>query len=72
MEMVSQMLNLPLWIALMILAALLAGGEQTPTPRGAVATVPAPRGRRNISAQAGAGPGEHAGATGAAILAVWR
>ena len=42
MEMVSRMLNLPLWIALVILAALLACGEQTPTPLGeAVATVPA-------------------------------
>ena len=36
------MLNLPLWIALVILAALLACGEQTPTPGGA--TVPAPAG----------------------------
>ena len=31
------MLNLPLWIALVILAALLACGETTPTPRGATA-----------------------------------
>ena len=38
------MLKLPLWTALVILAALLACGEQTPTPRGAVATVPAPAG----------------------------
>ena len=36
------MLKLPMWIALAILAALLACGEQTPTPGGAVATVPAP------------------------------
>ena len=36
------MLKLPLWIALAILAALLACGEQTPTPGGAVATAPAP------------------------------
>ena len=35
------MLNLPLWTLLVILAALLACGEQTPTPGGAVATVPA-------------------------------
>ena len=35
------MLKLPLWIALVILAALLACGEKTPTPGGAVATVPA-------------------------------
>ena len=35
------MLNSPLWIALVILAALLACGEQTPTQGGAVATVPA-------------------------------
>ena len=35
------MLNLPLWIALVILAALLACGETTPTPGGAAATVPA-------------------------------
>ena len=35
------MLNLPLWVALVILAALLACGEQTPTPVGSVATVPA-------------------------------
>ena len=35
------MLKLPLWTALVILAALLACGEQTPTPGGAVATVPA-------------------------------
>ena len=35
------MLNLPLWIALVILVALLACGEQTPTQRGAVATAPA-------------------------------
>ena len=41
MEMVSRMLNLPLWIALVILAALLACGEQTPTPGRAAATVPA-------------------------------
>ena len=34
------MLNSPLWIALVILAALLACGEQTPTQGGAVATVP--------------------------------
>ena len=33
-------------------AELLACGEQTPTPRGAVATIPAPRGNRNISAGA--------------------
>ena len=33
------MLNSPLWIALVILAALLACGETTPTPGGAVATV---------------------------------
>ena len=38
------MLNLPPWIALVILAALLACGEQTPTPEGKVATVPAPAG----------------------------
>ena len=36
------MLKLPLWIFLVILAALLACGEQTPTPGGAAATVPAP------------------------------
>ena len=36
------MLKLPLWIFLVILAALLACGEQTPTQGGAVATVPAP------------------------------
>ena len=35
------MLNSPLWIALVILAALLACGEKTPTPGGAEATVPA-------------------------------
>ena len=35
------MLNSPLWIALVILAALLACGEQTPTQGGAEATVPA-------------------------------
>ena len=35
------MLKLPLWIFLVILAALLACGEQTPTPGGAAATVPA-------------------------------
>ena len=35
------MLKLPLWIFLVILAALLACGEQTPTQGGAVATVPA-------------------------------
>ena len=35
------MLNLPLWVALVILAALLACGEQTLTQGGAVATVPA-------------------------------
>ena len=35
------MLNLPLWTLLVILAALLACGEQTPTQGGAVATVPA-------------------------------
>ena len=35
------MLNLPLWTLLVILAALLACGDQTPTPGGAVATVPA-------------------------------
>ena len=38
------MLNLPMWIALVILVALLACGEQTPTQGGAVATVPAPAG----------------------------
>ena len=36
------MLKLSLWIFLVILAALLACGEQTPAPRGAEATVPAP------------------------------
>ena len=36
------MLNSPLWIALVILAALLACGDQTPTQGGAGATVPAP------------------------------
>ena len=41
MEMVSRMLKLPLLICLVILAALLACGEQTPTQGGAVATVPA-------------------------------
>ena len=35
------MLNSPPWIALVVLAALLACGEQTPTPGGALATVPA-------------------------------
>ena len=35
------MLKLPLWTVLVILAALLACGAQTPTPGGAVATVPA-------------------------------
>ena len=35
------MLKLPLWTLLVILAALLACGEQTPTQGGAVATVPA-------------------------------
>ena len=35
------MLKLPLWIFLVVLAALLACGEQTPAPGGAVATVPA-------------------------------
>ena len=35
------MLNSPLWIALVILAALLACGDQTPTSGEAVATVPA-------------------------------
>ena len=35
------MLKLPLWTLLVILAALLACGETTPTPGGAVATVPA-------------------------------
>ena len=35
------MLKWPLWIFLVILAALLACGEQTPTQGGAVATVPA-------------------------------
>ena len=35
------MLKLPLWIALAILAALLACGGQTPGPGGAVATIPA-------------------------------
>ena len=38
---------------LVILAALLACGEQTPTPGGEVATIPAPRGSRNIGAQSG-------------------
>ena len=38
------MLKLPLWTVLVILAALLACGEQTPTPGGAEATVPAPAG----------------------------
>ena len=38
------MLNSPLWIALVILAALLACGDQTPTSGGAVATVPASAG----------------------------
>ena len=38
------MLNSSLWIALVILAALLACGNQTPTPGGADATVPAPAG----------------------------
>ena len=38
------MLNSPLWIALVILAALLACGDQTPTSGGAEATVPAPAG----------------------------
>ena len=36
------MLKLPLWIALVIFTALVACGEQTPTPDGAAATVPAP------------------------------
>ena len=40
MEMISRMLKLPLWTALVILAALLACGEQTPAPGGVVATVP--------------------------------
>ena len=44
MEMVSRMLNLPLWMTLIIFAALLACGEQTSTPGEAVATVPAPAG----------------------------
>ena len=47
------MLNLPLWIALVILAALLACGEQTPTPGGAVATVPASAEGCNIIAKSG-------------------
>ena len=38
------MLKIPLWNALVILAALLACGEQTPTPGGAMATVPASAG----------------------------
>ena len=38
------MLKLPLWTALVILTALLACGGQTPTPGGAVATVPASAG----------------------------
>ena len=45
------MLNLPLWIALVILAALLACGDQTPTQGGAEATVPAPAGAATIGAQ---------------------
>ena len=49
MEMISRMLKLPLWTTLVILAALLACGEQTPTQGGAVATVPRPHGSRNIS-----------------------
>ena len=43
------MLNLPPWIALVILAALLACGEQTPAPRGAEATVPASAGGRTAT-----------------------
>ena len=38
------MLKLPLWIFLVILAALLACGDTTPTPRGTEATVPIPAG----------------------------
>ena len=45
------MLNLPLWVALVILAALLACGEQTPDPRRSGGDCTSSLGNCNISAR---------------------